>query len=262
MAIPSEIADWVREYEQHEPASFKHAVPPRRSDQRQERKMAWSNSGKEFEQPPEGPTVGRCVRIIDLGTQDETYQGKAKKQRKTMIGWELPARLMEDGRPFLISKIYTASLNERATLRSDLENWRGKDLSEEEAANFDERRLLGKVCLLGIVYNEKNKAKVSSIMPIPRNGDGTPSMQVPPQVNDSLHLSLEPEAFDRGAYEKLTNWVKEQIGKSPEWAALNGKAAKDYAAASGSSSTPNSSAHLNGKPGSATDPAFVDDIPF
>lgn len=180
--------------------------------------MAWSDTGgKEFEQPPEGPTVGRCVRIIDLGTQDEEYQGKKKKARKVMIGWELPTLLMEDGRPFLISKIYTMSLNERATLRGDLENWRGKDLTDEEAACFDEKVLLGKPVLVQIIYNDKRKAKVSSLMRIPRNPDGSPAMVVPPQVNESLHLSLNSGEFDEAVFNKLTNWVKGQIQKSPEW---------------------------------------------
>lgn len=178
--------------------------------------MTWSDKGgKEFEQPPEGPTTGRCVRIIDLGTQDETYQGKPKKQRKVMIGWELPSLLMDDGRPFLISKIYTMSLNERATLRGDLENWRGKDLTDEEAAAFDERVLLGKCCLLQIKYTEKGKAKVSSLMRLPKDYPAPPG-----QVNEPLYLSLDPDHFDMPTFEKLTNWVKGEIQKSPEWAAI------------------------------------------
>lgn len=185
--------------------------------------MTWSDTGgREFEQPPEGPTVGRCVRIIDLGTQDETYKGAAKKVRQVMIGWELGALLMEDKRPFLISKIYTMSLNERANLRSDLENWRGKDLTDEEAAGFDEKVLLGKVCLLNIAYNEKKKAKVASIMPVPKNADGTPSMQIPKQVNESVRFSLVPSEFDAATFDKLTNWAKDKIRKSPEYQAVAG----------------------------------------
>jgi hypothetical protein len=162
--------------------------------------MTWSDTGgKEFEQPPAGPTVGRCVRIIDLGTQDESYQGKAKKVRQVMVGWELPNLPMEDGRPFLLSKIYTMSLNERANLRSDLENWRGKDLTDEEAANFDEKVLLGKVCLLNVKHTDKKKAKVDSIMPVPRDADGKPTLPVPKQVNESIYVSLEAAVFDREA---------------------------------------------------------------
>lgn len=181
--------------------------------------MTWSDSGKEFEQPPEGPTIGRCVRIIDLGTQDETYKGTPKKVRQTMIGWELPNLKMEDGRPFLISKIYTRSLNERANLRSDLENWRGKDLTEEEANAFDERVLLGKCCLLNIVHTEKKKAKVTTLMRVPKNADGSPAV-IPEQVNESFWFSLDDGQYQQAVYDKLTQWVQGKIKASPEWKAI------------------------------------------
>ena len=50
---------------------------------------------------------------------------------------------MEDGRPFAVSKTYTASLFEAAALRKDLESWRGKSFTEEELGGFDISKLLG-----------------------------------------------------------------------------------------------------------------------
>src|SRR5690242_17537624 len=83
--LPSEHAAWVADYEKHEQPFGAASFPPRRTTNERTTTMAWSDTGgKEFEQPPEGPTVGRCVRIIDLGTQDESFEGKKKKQRKVM----------------------------------------------------------------------------------------------------------------------------------------------------------------------------------
>lgn len=246
--------------------------------------MKWTKNSKgdEFEQPPEGTTVGRCVRLIDLGTQTGEWKGKKTERRKVMIGWELPSLLMDDGRPFLISKIYTMSLFDRAELRSDLENWRGRDLTDEEAEAFDPKVLLNKTCLLGIAYTEKKKAKVSSILPIPRNpADQTPLIAIPARVNEVIYFSLEDGEYDPATFEKLTKWVQEQVTKSPEYAARTGKtpppapkgnghngsefvpdAARERAEAGTDATKPNASAGLTGKPGSATDPAFEDDIPF
>ena len=59
--------------------------------------MKWSDSGGgDFEQPPVGTTVARCVKIIDIGTQKGEYQGKATSKRQCIIGWELPNELMDD----------------------------------------------------------------------------------------------------------------------------------------------------------------------
>jgi hypothetical protein len=210
---PSDHAEWIREYEHHE-SDFRAALLPRQRE-RKEREMTWKDTGKgDFKQPPEDTHVAICIRIIDLGTQDESYQGKPKRVEQVMLGWELPNALMDDGRPFMVSRIYTKSLNEKANLRSDLENWRGRDFTDEEANGFDERKLLGKACFLQVKMNDKGKAKVAAIAKLP---NGTP---VPTPVNELMHFSLEPDLFSQAVFDKLTDWTKEKIRKSPEWKAL------------------------------------------
>jgi hypothetical protein len=44
----------------------------------------------EFELTPAGTHIGRCYRVVDLGTQLVEFQGEHKKQHKIMISWELP----------------------------------------------------------------------------------------------------------------------------------------------------------------------------
>jgi hypothetical protein len=85
--------------------------------------MKWSDSGggKEFEAAPIGNHVGRCIGLIDIGTQQGEYQGKTTHARKVVVRWELPNELISEGdwagKPFVVSKFYTASLSEKANLR-------------------------------------------------------------------------------------------------------------------------------------------------
>jgi hypothetical protein len=58
-----------------------------------------------------------------------------------MITWELPTELEvfheEKGEePYVVSKTYTLSMHEKATLRRDLESWRGQGFTEKEAEAF------------------------------------------------------------------------------------------------------------------------------
>ena len=177
--------------------------------------MKWSDSGGgEFVQAPIGTHVARCVRMIDIGTQKSEYQGQTNIRRQVVIGWELPNELMPDGdykgKPFTVSRFYTASLNEKANLRRDLETWRGRAFTEQELAGFDSKTILGKPCMLSIIHNEKGKARVSGVMALPKG------MEVPPQVNDTLYFSLEE--FSKAVFDSLTDGFKRLIQASPEYA--------------------------------------------
>ncbi len=179
--------------------------------------MQWKdNGGGEFEQPPVGTHVARCIKVIDIGTQRGEYQGKETFKRQCVIAWELPNETMTQGefkgKPFVVSKFYTASLNEKSTLRKDLSNWRGRDFTEEELKGFSPMNILGKACMLSLIKNEKDKIKVSGVMALPK---GT---QVPPQVNKAVFFSLDD--YDPDIYEGLSDGYKKLIAKSPEYTHL------------------------------------------
>jgi hypothetical protein len=176
--------------------------------------MKWAdNGGGDFEQPPVGTTVGRCIKIIDIGTQRGEYQGKATARRQNIIGWELPNELMTEGeyagRPFTVSKFYTASLGEKANLRKDLENWRGRAFTEQELQGFEARNILGKACMLSLTANDKGKVRVTGVMALPKG------MTVPDQINPPVFFSLDE--FDPAMYESLSDGIKKMIAASPEY---------------------------------------------
>jgi hypothetical protein len=181
--------------------------------------MKWKdNGGGEFEQPPVGTHVARCVKVIDIGTQKGEYNGEANIRRQTIIGWELPNELMGTGAPFVVSKFYTASLSEKANLRKDLANWRGRDFTKEELAGFEAKNIIGKPCMLSLTTNDKGKVRVTGVMALPK---GTP---VPDQKNESVYLSLEPGEFDGETFEALSDGYKKLIAVSPEYQGLKSPA--------------------------------------
>lgn len=180
--------------------------------------MNWSSgNASSFEQPPLGPHFARCIKIIDIGTQTGEYQGKKTVRRQNILTWELPNALMESGKPFTVSKFYTANIaNEKANLRKDVVAWRGgKDLSPEEIDNFDPKSLLGQPCQVSITKKDgSDKHQVSSVLGIPAG------MDVPEPTNEFVFFDLEN--FDQATFDSLTDGLKRLIMLSPEYASIVG----------------------------------------
>ena len=86
------------------------------------------------------------------------------------------AELRDDGKRFVIYRRYALTLNEKASLRKDLESWRGKPFTREEEMGFDVESVIGANCLLNVQHKpagDKTYANVVSIMPLVK---GMPKM--------------------------------------------------------------------------------------
>lgn len=146
-------------------------------------------NGGSFQKAPIGSHVARCIRLIDIGTQRGEYQGKVTWRPQVIIAWELPYELMEATEdkpetPFVVSKFYALSLNEKATLRKHLASWRGRDFTAEELKGFDLRNILDKPCMLSII-DKNDKSVVDAVMAT------TKGMAVPNRVNPLVCFDLE-----------------------------------------------------------------------
>lgn len=186
-----------------------------------------------FESTPAGSHLARCYRIIDLGTQKSEYLGQVKYLHKIMLGWEIFAEnddgtphMMKDGRPFAIFKNYTMSWSDKATLRKDLQSWRGKPFSAEEMRRFDLKTILGVHCMLNVIERQgqdgKTYVNVDNISPVPavirKSG-------LPDGVNKLELFNLsEP---DMEMFETFSANLKAKIQASPEWQKLMGKPAAE-----------------------------------
>jgi hypothetical protein len=122
-----------------------------------------------FTPAPAGVHQGVCCDIVDMGVLEVTYPGQPpKKAHKVRIVWQID-ELMDDGRPFIVQKRYTLSLHEKASLRADLQSWRGRAFTDAELEGFDLEHLLGVNCLLGVVHAQRGAdvyANVSAVMPL------------------------------------------------------------------------------------------------
>lgn len=176
-------------------------------------------SNGNFEQAPIGSHMARCVRLTDLGTQESEYQGAKSTRRQLVLSFELPDEPMTTGesagKPFLISKFYTASIGEKANLRHDLISWRGRDFTKEELDGFELQNILGKPCMLSIVKNDKGKSVISTISGVPKG------VTVSPQINETIYFSLDE--FDNAVFSKLGNKMQEMIKRSPEYRLLQSR---------------------------------------
>lgn len=190
--------------------------------------IASSSGGTDFQLAPSGNHLARCYRIVDMGSHQNSY---GNVLRKILISWELHGEdenglglSTADGKPLMISGNYTLSLSEKATLRSLLEAWRNKPFTLDELNGFDITALLDKWCMLTIVHetsnkNQKTYANVKTISPVPqaikKNG-------LPDGINKVASLSLEPETFDRGLFDSLSDGLKKKIMESPEYKKIGG----------------------------------------
>lgn len=174
---------------------------------------------------PAGTHIARCIQIIDLGTQDDTYMGKPKIVPKVRISWELPNELFvfreEAGeQPFMISNEYTANLGEKATLRHHLESWRGRPFTAEELKGFDLKSILGKACMLTVIHKAKLNGtglydKVAGVTAMPKDAATKKAMLAPAQINPSVVYDIGDGEND--VFDKLPDWIKDKIRASREF---------------------------------------------
>lgn len=101
---------------------------------------------------PEGQFIAVCVDVVDLGMVETVWEGTKRMTAKCRVVFEL-GETRADGSRFLVSRRFTASLNEKAALRKFLEDWRGKKFTPEELAGFDTEKLIGQPAVVQIVHN-------------------------------------------------------------------------------------------------------------
>ena len=202
-----------------------------------------TSSGGDFKPVPAGLHLARCYRIVDLGTQRSEFDGQEKHQRKIMLGWELHGKdddgnelVTEHGDPLAIFKNYTLSWNDKATLRIDLQAWRGKPFTEAEMRRFDISTVLGAWCMVNVIprpgKNGKIYSNVKSVSPVAAM---IKQAGLPEPVNPTQLFRLADPDYD--LFDTFGKGLKAMIEASPEWQALQARkpAQNGSKAAAGSS---------------------------
>jgi hypothetical protein len=128
--------------------------------------MAIIAKGSSFTPCPAGLHQGVCADVIDLGMVDGQFGLKHKVTLVFQVN-----EPMDDGRPFLVQRRYTVSLDQKASLRKDLESWRGRPFTADELKGFDLEKLLGVNCQLNVQQSDRDGttyANITAIVPLSR----------------------------------------------------------------------------------------------
>lgn len=190
-----------------------------------------TNKGVQRELIPAGNYIARCYQMLQIGTVEEMIKGEMKTLNKVRIGWELPTELKvfspEKGeQPFVISKEFTLSMNEKSNLRKVLASWRGKDFTEEEAKSFDITKLLSVPCMLNVIHKpsktdpSKIYEEIGSVSPMPKG------VKCPDQINQTM--VLEYESFDWQLFNSLPDFIKLKVQSSAEFKEMQNPNQKDF----------------------------------
>jgi hypothetical protein len=191
--------------------------------------VASDSGGGNFKRVPSGVHIGRCYSLIDLGTQLSSGQYGEKLQHKIRVAWELfgedeegkPLTVEFDGKemPMTISKSYTLSLSEKASLRKDLQSWRGKEFTDEEAKGFDISKLIGAYCMVNVTTSETNGktySNVANLTPLPT----ALKANKPAPIHEVVTFDLDNP--DWAVFDSFHDKLKDAIKRSPEFAKAAG----------------------------------------
>ena len=182
------------------------------------------SSSKEFKNSPPGSHLGRLYKIVDLGTQQGEWEGKATYARKMIFYFELHGEddkgqplVNDDGKPLIVTKYYNASLGEKATLRKHLQTWLNLDFSKMPEG-FKVENILGKFAMINVTTYQKDgktRASVEGLSAVPaivvKHG-------LPEGVNEISIFDLNK--FDNAKFDALSDGIKKMIMSSPEYRAL------------------------------------------
>lgn len=159
-------------------------------------------SSSNFVPAPEGQWPAVCCDVVDLGILEVNFGKESKKQHKIKIVWQL-TETRADGKPHRTSKRYTLSLHEKATLRKDLESWRGRKFTAAELQGFDVETVLSVPCFLNIMKETASDgneySNVTAIMKLPKGMEAPTIREYVRECDrkdESHDMSQAPDAPD------------------------------------------------------------------
>ena len=189
--------------------------------------IARESGGSTFTPVPPGMYLARCYRIVDLGKQKSEWQGKVSEQPKVMLQFEVHGEdeagqplVTAKGEPMSISKNFTLSLAEKATLRKDLQTWRGQPFTPAELQGFQIDNVLGAWAMIAITKEVGNNGKeytnIANINKVPKEMKAN----LPEGHNKCATFYIANPDMD--LFETFSDNLRAKIEKSPEWQARAG----------------------------------------
>jgi hypothetical protein len=167
------------------------------------------------EQAAEGTHIAVCTSVIDLGTQASEQWGD---RHKVSLGFELVEEKTSDGKAMVVYKQYTYTNSPKGNLMKDLKAWLGV-----KNGDFDMDNCLGKPASVTIEHSETDRGTFANITNIASLPKGT---KVRKATEPLVSFYLD-ETFDEDVYNGLSEYLRNKIAASPEYAEImEGAAAK------------------------------------
>jgi len=185
---------------------------------------------------PAGTHHAVCYGIIAVGTQPSE---KFTPRQKIIVCFEIPSEritIKDQDLPRGISKRYTLSLNEKSSLRKDLQSWRGKPFTQEELNGFDVSKVIGSNCLISVLHSDRAGAvyaDISGISALPRQMASVRPENTPLYFNllESIDLAKKTGNTDVNWPSELPAWVQKICSQADEYLAFRGGESADSPAA-------------------------------
>jgi hypothetical protein len=110
-----------------------------------------SKVGGDYKPHPEGIHPAVCVDLIELGLVETEWLGQRRLVNKLRLAFESEQR-NEEGKNYIISKTFTASLHPKSKLADFMGKWRGRPVVPGES--IDLAKLIGACCTLVISHQQ------------------------------------------------------------------------------------------------------------
>jgi hypothetical protein len=167
--------------------------------------------GRELLTP--GGYMARCQKIVHIGTREYESNGSLFQVNEAVLYFEL----VTAEKPTVLEMIVQLSTNKESDFRKMLNNWRGKDMTDEEAEAFNITVSLIKPCTINVIHKTLptkaggsfTKEEIMSVGQIMMDVK-CPAGKMPTQV-------LEYDNWDAEIFEGLTAYIKNKVKASKEY---------------------------------------------
>lgn len=150
--------------------------------------MSWTQKASKggdgnFERAPAGNHPAVLIGLIDMGTQENSFQGNVTQQHRAYFVYELVMEKTQAGKNHILATDLTVSMNEKAKLRKWIEARTGKQIPD--GAEYDVSQEVGQSVLLNVVLNKDGYPKIESVGSVPKG------MTVPSPTNKPVVMTLD-----------------------------------------------------------------------
>ena len=184
-----------------------------------------------FKNASPGSHDARLLRVVDLGSCMESFQGQPPKLRhQVVLTFELLDEYTDSGDPLLAMIWFTLSLAPQSNMRPFFEAWLERKFSKEEIERFSFEPFLGKACEVFMVA-ENERVNIKSVV------KAKPQKNYPALVNTPFIFDLDnpdPATFARLGEKTRNKILESEEGKPIQYKLLAGVDASHLGKGNGS----------------------------